>query len=134
MDIKLEVVPIPVSDIDRAKAYYADRLGFNVDLDVPLGEDGRLVQLTPPGSGCSIHLNSQLKKLAPGSLEGLMLIVDDIEATRAALVERGAELGPVQHMVDGEWVDGKGGEWNSFVFFSDPDGNEWVIQERPAGN
>lgn len=132
MDIKLEVVPIPVSDIDRAKAYYADRLGFNVDLDVPLGEEGRLVQLTPPGSGCSIHLNTLLKKLAPGSLEGLTLVVDDIEATRAELVERGAELGPVQHMVDGEWVEGKGGDWNSFVFFSDPDGNEWVIQERPA--
>jgi catechol 2,3-dioxygenase-like lactoylglutathione lyase family enzyme len=133
MDFKLEVVPIPVTDIDRAKAFYADRLGFAVDLDVPMGEGGRLVQLTPPGSGCSIHLNSTLRKTASGSLEGLMLIVDDIEAARAELVGRGAEVGPVQHMVEGEWVEGKGGDWNSFVFFSDPDGNEWVLQERPAG-
>ncbi len=132
MEIKLEVVPIPVADIDRAKAWYADRLGFVVDLDVPLGNEGRLVQLTPPGSGCSIHLNSLLTKVAPGALEGLTLVVDDIEAIRAELVERGAEVGPIQHLADGEWVDGKGGEWNSFVFFSDPDGNEWVIQERPA--
>jgi catechol 2,3-dioxygenase-like lactoylglutathione lyase family enzyme len=133
MDFKLEVVPIPVTDIDRAKTFYADRLGFAVDLDVPLGDEGRLVQLTPPGSGCSIHLNTVLRKLAPGSLEGLILVVDDIEAARAELVGRGAEVGPVQHMVEGEWVEGKGGDWNSFVFFSDPDGNEWVLQERPAG-
>jgi catechol 2,3-dioxygenase-like lactoylglutathione lyase family enzyme len=133
MDYKLEVIPVPVTDVDRAKAYYVDRLGFVVDLDVPLGEDGRLVQLTPPGSGCSIHLNTALQKTAPGSLEGLMLVVDDIEAARAELVERGAEVGPVQHMVDGAWVDGKGGDWNSFVFFTDPDGNGWVLQERPAG-
>jgi catechol 2,3-dioxygenase-like lactoylglutathione lyase family enzyme len=133
MDFKLEVVPIPVTDIDRAKTFYADRLGFAVDLDVPLGDEGRLVQLTPHGSGCSIHLNTVLRKLAPGSLEGLILVVDDIEAARAELVGRGAEVGPVQHMVEGEWVEGKGGDWNSFVFFSDPDGNEWVLQERPAG-
>jgi catechol 2,3-dioxygenase-like lactoylglutathione lyase family enzyme len=134
MDFKLEVVPIPVTDVDRAKAYYAEQLGFNVDLDVPLGEDVRLVQLTPPGSGCSIHLNTALRKTAPGSLEGLMLVVDDIEAARADLVERGAEVGPILHMADGEWVEGKGGDWNSFVHFSDPDGNEWVLQERPAGH
>ena len=133
MDFKLEVVPVPVADIDRAKAFYAERLGFTVDLDVPLGDEGRLVQLTPPGSGCSIHLNTVLRKMVPGSLEGLTLVVDDIEAARAELVARGAEVGPVQHMADGEWADGKGGDWNSFVFLRDPDGNEWVLQERPAG-
>ena len=132
MDLKLEVVPIPVADIDRARAFYADRLGFAVDLDIPFGEGGRLVQLTPPGSGCSIHLNTALTKTAPGSLEGLILVVDDIDATRAELVERGAEVGPILHMVDGAWVEGKGGDWNAFVHFSDPDGNEWVLQERPA--
>ncbi len=134
MDIKLEVVPVPVSDIDRAKAFYADKTGFTVDLDVPLGGEGRLVQLTPPGSGCSIHLNSTLHKLQPGSLEGLTLVVDDIEATREELVTLGLECTPVRNFTDGEWRDGKGGTWNSFVFFSDPDGNEWVIQERPAGD
>jgi catechol 2,3-dioxygenase-like lactoylglutathione lyase family enzyme len=132
MDWKLEVVPIPITDIDRAKQFYAEQLGFNVDLDIPLGET-RLVQLTPPGSGCSIHLNSGLKKTAPGSLEGLQIVVDDIEAAHAELVERGVESTPVRNFTDGEWRDGKGGDWNSFVFFSDPDGNEWVLQERPSG-
>ncbi len=132
MDMKLEVVPIPITDVDRARAFYADQLGFAVDLDIPMGEGGRLVQLTPPGSGCSIHLNSTLGKTAPGSLEGLMLIVDDIEAARADLVDRGLECTPVRNLTDGEWRDGKGGDWNAFVFFSDPDGNGWVIQERPA--
>jgi catechol 2,3-dioxygenase-like lactoylglutathione lyase family enzyme len=134
MDYKLEVVPVPVSDIDRAKAFYADQLGFVVDLDVNLPGDIRLVQLTPPGSGCSIHLNTGLRKVPPGMLEGLQLVVDDIEAARAELVGRGLEAGPVQHMEDGVWADGKGGDWNSFVFFSDPDGNGWVLQERPAGS
>ena len=133
MDWKLEVVPIPVTDVERAKAFYADRLGFAVDLDIPMGEGGRLVQLTPPGSGCSIHLNSTLRKTAPGSLEGLMLIVDDIEAGRAELVSRGVECTPVRNFTDGEWREAKGGDWNAFVDFSDPDGNGWVIQERPAG-
>jgi catechol 2,3-dioxygenase-like lactoylglutathione lyase family enzyme len=132
MDYKLEVVPIPVTDVDRAKVFYAEQLGFAVDLDVPLGEGGRLVQLTPTGSGCSIHLNTALRKTAPGSLEGLILVVDDIEAARAELVGRGVDASPVRHMQDGEWQEGKGGDWNAFVFFSDPDGNEWVLQERPA--
>lgn len=132
MDWKLEVVPIPIADIDRAKRFYTEQLGFNVDLDIPLG-DTRLVQLTPPGSGCSIHLNTGLRKTAPGSLEGLQIIVDDIEAARAELVERGVDATPVRNFTDGEWRDGKGGEWNSFVFFSDPDGNAWILQERPTG-
>jgi catechol 2,3-dioxygenase-like lactoylglutathione lyase family enzyme len=133
MEYKLEVVPVPVSDVDRAKHFYAEQVGFAVDLDVNLPGGMRLVQLTPSGSGCSIHLNSAIG-MPPGVLEGLQLTVDDIEAARADLVERGVEAGPVQHMEDGAWVDGKGGEWNSFVFFSDPDGNGWVIQERPAAH
>jgi catechol 2,3-dioxygenase-like lactoylglutathione lyase family enzyme len=130
MDWKLEVVPVPVSDVERAKEFYAGQLGFAVDLDIDVAGN-RMVQLTPPGSGCSIHLNTAIKMPA-GILEGLMLVVDDIDAARTALVDRGVEVSPVRHMEDGTWVDGKGGRWNSFVFFSDPDGNGWVLQERPA--
>ncbi len=132
MDLKLEVVPVPVSDVDRAKTFYAEQLGFVVDLDTKIGDEMRLVQLTPPGSGCSIHLSIGILKMPPGVLEGLQLVVSDIEAARAELVERGVEASPVQHMEDGVWVEGRGGVWNSFVFFSDPDGNGWVLQERPA--
>ena len=132
MDWKLEVVPVPVSDVDRAKTFYADQLGFVVDLDTRIGDEMRLVQLTPPGSGCSIHLSSGILKMSPGVLEGLQLVVSDIEGARADLVGRGVEASPVQHMDGGEWVEGRGGVWNSFVFFSDPDGNGWVLQERPA--
>lgn len=133
MDWKLEAVQIPVTDIDRAKTFYAEQVGFGVDLDVPMGEGGRLVQLTPPGSGCSIHLNSTLHKTSPGSLEGLMLVVDDIDAARAELVSRDVACTPVRNFTDGEWREGKGGDWNAFVDFTDPDGNGWVLQERPAG-
>jgi catechol 2,3-dioxygenase-like lactoylglutathione lyase family enzyme len=132
MEYRLEVVPIPVSDVERAKRFYSEQVGFVVDLDTWLGDEVRLVQLTPPGSGCSIHLSSGMLNMPPGVLEGLMLVVSDIEAARAELVERGVEASPVQHVVDGEWVEGRGGDWNSFVFFSDPDGNDWVLQERPA--
>ncbi len=132
MDMKLEVIPIPVSDVDRAKAFYSERAGFTLDLDTVIGEGVRLVQLTPPGSGCSIHLNTALTKVPPGGLEGVQLVVADIAAARAGLVARGVEASPVRHMANGEWVDGHGGDWNAFVFFSDPDGNEWVVQERPS--
>jgi catechol 2,3-dioxygenase-like lactoylglutathione lyase family enzyme len=132
MEYRLEVVPIPVSDVERAKRFYSEQVGFVVDLDTWLGDEVRLVQLTPPGSGCSIHLSSGMLNMPPGVLEGLMLVVSDIEAARAELVERGVEASPVQHVVDGEWVEGRGGDWNSFVFFSDPDGNGWVLQERPV--
>jgi catechol 2,3-dioxygenase-like lactoylglutathione lyase family enzyme len=132
MDWKLEVVPVPVSDVDRAKRFYSEQLGFVVDLDTRIGDGSRLVQLTPPGSGCSIHLNTGLRKLAPGSLEGLQIVVSDIEAAHAEIVARGVEASPVQHLDEGVWVEGRGGDWNSFVFFSDPDGNGWVLQERPA--
>ncbi len=134
MDLKLEVVPVPVSDVDRAKTFYAEQLGFVVDLDTRIGDEMRLVQLTPPGSGCSIHLSTGILNMPPGVLEGLQLVVSDVEAARAEVVGRGVEASPVQHMEGGEWVEGRGGEWNSFVFFSDPDGNGWVLQERPARN
>ena len=135
MDWKLEVVPIPVSDVDLAKRFYAEKVGFNEDLDTRISDEIRLVQLTPPGSGCSIHLSSGiLEKMLPGVVEGLQLVVSDIEAARSELIERGVEVSPVQHMEGGEWVEGRGGDWNSFVFFSDPDGNGWVLQERPAGD
>jgi len=132
MDYKLEVIPIPVTDIDRAKQFYAERMGFVVDLDTMIGEDHRLVQLTPVGSGCSIHLNQKMAGPPAGSLQGLQLVVDDIEAAHADLAGRGVDAGPVQHIEGGEWIDGKGGPWNSFVFFKDPDGNGWVLQERPG--
>lgn len=131
MDWKLEVVPVPVSDVDRAKRFYGEQVGFVVDLDTRIGDEVRLVQLTPPGSACSIHLNTGLD-MSPGSVQGLQLVVPDIEAARAELVERGVEADPVQHMDEGVWVEGRGGYWNSFVFFRDPDGNGWVLQERPA--
>ena len=129
MDWKLEVVPVPVSDVERAKHFYSEQVGFVVDLDTQLGDGVRLVQLTPPGSACSIHLSSGMLDVPPGILEGLQIMVPDIETARAELVDRGVEAGPVQHFEDGEWVEGRGGEWNSFVFFSDPDGNGWVLQE-----
>jgi len=131
MEFQLEVVPVPVTDVDRAKSFYSEKVGFIVDLDTPLGDGMRLVQLTPPGSACSIHLNTALD-VPPGVLEGLLLMVSDIEAARAALVDRGVDASPVRRMEDGVWVEGRGGDWNSFVFFSDPDGNGWVLQERPA--
>ena len=132
MDWKLEVVPVPVSDVDRAKRFYAEQVGFVVDLDTRIDDEVRLVQLTPPGSGCSIQLTTGIHSMPPGMMEGLRIVVPDVEAARVELVERGVEASPVQHMEDGEWVEGRGGRWNSFVFFSDPDGNGWVLQERPA--
>jgi catechol 2,3-dioxygenase-like lactoylglutathione lyase family enzyme len=134
MDWKLEVVPVPVSDVDRAKRFYEEQVGFLVDLDTRLGDGMRFVQLTPPGSGCSIQLSSGMQNLPPGALEGLQLVVPDVEAARAELLERGVQAGPVRHMEDGEWAEGRGGDWNSFVFFSDPDGNGWILQESPAGD
>jgi catechol 2,3-dioxygenase-like lactoylglutathione lyase family enzyme len=132
IDFRLEVVPIPVSDLDRAKRFYSEQAGFVIDLDTWIGDKMRLVQLTPPGSACSIHLSTGILNMPPGVLEGLQLVVSDIEAARSELVERSVEVSPVQHMDDGVWVEGRGGDWNSFVFFNDPDGNGWVLQERPA--
>ena len=120
MDFKLELIPVPVSDVDRAKAFYAEKAGFNVDNDVTVKEGLRFVQLTPPGSGCSISIGEGLTEMAPGSLEGLQLVVEDIEAAREELVGRGLETSEIQDF-----------PWGRFVFFSDPDGNAWAIQQIP---
>ena len=134
MEWKLEVVVVPVSDVDRAKRFYSEQVGFVVDVDHRAGENFRVVQLTPPGSACSITLGSGITKAAPGSVAGLQLVVSDIEAARAELVARGVEVSPIQHFEDGVAVNGRGGAWDSFIFFSDPDGNGWAVQERPAGD
>lgn len=132
MDWKLEVVVVPVADVDRAKRFYSEQVGFVVDVDHRVGEAFRVVQLTPPGSACSITIGTGLSGTAPGSLQGLQLVVADIEAARAELVARGVEVSPIQHFEDGVQTDGPGGDWNSFVFFSDPDGNGWAVQQKPA--
>jgi predicted enzyme related to lactoylglutathione lyase len=132
MDWKIELIPVPVSDVDRAKRFYADQAGWVVDLDHQPNETTRLVQLTPPGSACSIMVGTGIVESTPGSLQGVQIVVSDIEAARAELIERGIECSPVRHFDGDAWVDGKGGDWNSFVSFSDPDGNGWVLQESPA--
>jgi predicted enzyme related to lactoylglutathione lyase len=131
MDWTLEVVVVPVSDVDRAKRFYSEQVGFNVDVDNTLSESFRVVQLTPRGSGCSITIGKGLGNGQPGSYKGLQLCVSDVEAARAELVERGVEVTPVRHIENGVWVDGKGEPWNSFIFFDDPDGNSWAVQEKP---
>jgi catechol 2,3-dioxygenase-like lactoylglutathione lyase family enzyme len=133
MEWKLEVVVVPVADIDRAKAFYGEQAGFVVDHDTRINDAVRVVQLTPPGSACSIVIGAGIAEMAPGSLQGLQLVVSDIDAARAELVARGVEVSPVRHIDDGAWVDGRGEEWNSFIFFHDPDGNGWTVQERPQG-
>jgi catechol 2,3-dioxygenase-like lactoylglutathione lyase family enzyme len=133
MDWKLEVVVVPVSDVDRAKRFYSEQVGFVVDLDHRVSDAVRIVQMTPPGSACSITVGTGLPHAAPGSLKGLQLVVSDVEAARAHLLERGVTVSPIRHMEGEAWKDGRGGDWNSFVFFDDPDGNSWVVQERPAG-
>lgn len=132
MEWKLELVVVPVSDVDRAKRFYADQLGFAVDHDTAISEKMRVVQLTPPGSGCSIAISTGLVPTPPGLVHGMQLVVSDIEAARAQLMERDVDVSEVFHYDGAEQVPGKGGRWNSFVSFSDPDGNGWVIQERPA--
>ena len=131
MDYKLEVVVVPVSDVDRAKAFYADGCGFHVDLDDSPTDDIRLIQLTPPGSACSISIGRGITDAIPGSLRGTQLVVTDIEQACSELSARGVPVGAIQHFDAGAWVDGKGGPWNSFARFRDPDGNEWVLQETP---
>jgi catechol 2,3-dioxygenase-like lactoylglutathione lyase family enzyme len=123
MDWKLELVAIPVSDVDRAKSFYTDKVGFHADHDHKVSDEIRFVQLTPPGSACSIALGTGIVGTAPGSVQGLQLVVVDIDAARAELVERGVEVSEVQKF-----------DWGSFVFFSDPDGNGWAVQQIPAGD
>jgi predicted enzyme related to lactoylglutathione lyase len=121
MDFKLELVAVPVSDVDRAKAFYVEQAGFNADHDHRVSEDMRFVQLTPPGSACSIAIGQGIMETEPGSAQGLQLVVTDIEAARAELVGRGVEAGEIQDF-----------PWGRFVFFRDPDGNGWAVQEIPA--
>jgi catechol 2,3-dioxygenase-like lactoylglutathione lyase family enzyme len=132
MDYTLELVVVPVTDIDRAKAFYSERCGFVVDVDHSVGDDFRVVQLTPPGSACSISIGKGLSKAVPGSTQGLQLCVTDIVAAREDLVARGLDVSPIRHVEDGTWLDGRGGPWNSFMVFDDPDGNGWAIQEKPT--
>ena len=121
MDWKLELVAVPVTDVDRAKAFYTDGVGFNADQDHQVNDNLRFVQLTPPGSACSIAIGMGITDLAPGSVRGLQMVVADIEQARAELVGRGVKVGPVEDM-----------PWGRFIFFSDPDGNKWAVQQLPA--
>ncbi|MFG2292276.1 VOC family protein [Streptomyces sp. NPDC048603] len=138
MNWTLEVIPVPVSDLDRAKAFYADQVGFAVDLDDEVAPGVRIIQLTPPGSRCSIAMLQGMppapgtRQMAPGTLHGLQLCVTDIEAARAELAGRGVDVSPVRHVGEKGWEDGKGDTWNSFLTFEDPDGNGWVVQEAPS--
>ena len=120
MDWKLELVAVPVSDVDRAKAFYVEKIGFNPDHDHAVSDDVRFVQLTPPGSGCSIAIGKGLTGAKPGSVEGLQLVVADIEVAKAELAARGLEVGEIQDF-----------PWGRFIFFADPDGNRWAVQELP---
>jgi predicted enzyme related to lactoylglutathione lyase len=120
MDWRLELVQVPVSDVDRAKAFYTEKAGFKADHDHTVSEEIRFVQLTPPGSACSIALGTGLSEMQPGSVQGLQMVVADIETARAELLERGVDVSEVQKF-----------DWGSFVFFSDPDGNGWSVQQLP---
>jgi predicted enzyme related to lactoylglutathione lyase len=124
MDWKLELVQVPVSDVDRAKAFYVEKAGFSADVDQRVDANMRFVQLTPPGSGCSIALTEGVHDMRPGSLRGLQLVVEDADAARQELLDRGLEVGEVEEF-----------PWGRFVFFTDPDGNAWSVQQiiRPGG-
>ena len=121
MDFRLELVQVPVSDVERAKAFYTEKAGFTLDMDAEVGGGVRFVQLTPPGSPASIAIGTGLTRMKPGSVEGLQLVVADIDAARAELAGRGVDVSDVQAY-----------DWGSFVFFSDPDGNGWAVQQTPA--
>ena len=121
MDMKLELVPVPVTDVDRAKSFYVDMVGFNLDHDHQVNDQLRFVQLTPPGSACSIVMGVGITEMPPGSQKGLQVVVDDVEAVRRELLGRGVKASEVQVH-----------PWGSFIFFSDPDGNSWAVQQTPA--
>lgn len=135
MNWTLELVCVPVTDVDLAKEFYSDRLGFAVDHDTAIGPDNRIVQLTPPGSGCSICIGNDVVPMRAGTLQGLQLVVGDLRAARAELIARGADVGPVQvYTPDGLREAGAGDDLNNvgFVHFEDPDGNGWAIQQITA--
>jgi len=137
MDYKLELVLIPVTDVDRAKEFYVETCGFTLDVDHQPNEEFRVVQITPPGSACSLTIGVGLTTAEAGSYRGTHLVVDDIEAARAELLERGVEVSEIRHMTGEGWQPGADPEhrdYNSFADFADPDGNTWVVQEaRRAG-
>ena len=123
MDWKLELVSVPVSDVDRAKAFYTEQVGFNADHDHRVTEELRFVQLTPPGSACSIAIGSGMPQAEPGSVQGLQIVVPDVAAARDELAGRGVEVSDLQEF-----------PWGTFAFFGDPDGNTWALQQMPASN
>jgi catechol 2,3-dioxygenase-like lactoylglutathione lyase family enzyme len=132
MDLKLEAIVVPVSDVDRAKAFY-EQAGFNLDVDHQPNDDFRVVQLTPPGSACSIIFGIGVSTVTPGSAQGLHLVVTDVEAARADLVGRGVDVSEPFHFGPGgqePGVDPQRGDYASFASFTDPDGNGWLLQER----
>jgi catechol 2,3-dioxygenase-like lactoylglutathione lyase family enzyme len=136
MNWTLEVVVVPVADVDRAKDFYADRLGFNVDHDTMVGPSHRVVQLTPPGSGCSVVVVYGMKApMEPGTLQGVQLCVADLPAARDRLLERGVDVGEIQIFEGGErrpYRDGDTLDISGFAFFNDPDGNGWAVQQMPG--
>ena len=117
MQMKLELIPVPVTDVDRAKAFYTEKIGFHADFDQQVSEDLRFVQLTPPGSACSIVIGVGITTMQPGSLEGLLMVVADVKAVREELVRRGADVSEISVL-----------DWGSFAYFRDPDGNSWSLQ------
>lgn len=132
MDYKLELVLLPVSDVDRAKAFYSEQLGFAVHVDHRAGEHFRVVQLDPPGSACSISFGVGITTAEPGSVVGLHLVVADLDAARAELLGRGVPVSEARHMTETGWqpgVDPQHRDFDSFADFADPDGNSWVLQE-----
>ncbi len=136
MDFKLELLLVPVSDVDRAKSFYTEKLGFVLDVDTSPSEDIRVVQVTPPGSACSIGFGQGITEAAPGSLQGPHLIVSDIVAARDELAERDVGISEIRHIEAGEWVSGPDpgrSDYSSFADFRDPDGNLWVLQEVGRG-
>ncbi|MEO3977829.1 VOC family protein [Streptomyces sp. CAU 1734] len=139
MEWTVELIVVPVTDVDRAKDFYVDRCGFTLDHDTPVGGQGRAVQITPPGSRCSLAFGSGFPPLpgqpemTPGSLHGLQLCVPDIRAARSGLAARGVEVTPLHHLGPEGWAEGYRDEpWSSFFAFTDPDGNGWYVQEAPA--
>jgi catechol 2,3-dioxygenase-like lactoylglutathione lyase family enzyme len=126
MDYRLEVVTVPVSDVDRAKSFYSERMGFVVDHDTQISDEVRVVQLTPPGSACSIAIGTGLSDMEPGAVKGLQLVVTDIDTARAEFAGRGLDVGQIQEL------GAPGRRPFKFLFFSDPDGNGWAVQEIPA--
>ncbi len=123
MEMRLEVVPVPVTDVDRAKAFYVDQVGFNADHDVQVNPELRFVQLTPPGSACSIAMGTGITKMTPGSQQGLMMVIEDAAAARELLIGNGVQASEIDVQ-----------PWGSFVYFSDPDGNSWSLQQLPPRN